>query len=365
MAAENIVPNAYLEARTFNSWVRKFIPLYMRKRWVLNEMKARGRITRMTGGKQIEWRPTFKHRKMNPSPVNPTAIGFARQVSERKALLPWRHGDIGESYNLFDELVEQGEAAFFRNAINSTKRLVEDAMETLCDWFYLDGNTAGANWWHGLESIFSTSGLVSGSPVGACNGTYAQLSQVLQYYGGSWTGNWPDGTGDPQYCAWTSIVTDWANESFGTGTNLWKDNWQQAINYTLTFQEILAREKPDVLLMAPDLHRQVKDSLAQYFNIELTNGASSVDVLKDAKPSGVQIQSEYGIPAQTCYGLCFDGLEIQYLNKAGSPDQLLFQDEDKDISASQRLIAIQTFSNMVVLKPGSQSKICAITTPGT
>jgi len=364
MAQENIVPNAFIEARVLNNMIREFMPLYMRKRWVLNEMKKRGRITRATGGKRIEWRPTFKRRKMRASPVNPTNISFPRQVDERQAFLNWRHGDIGESYNLFDELVEAGEHAWFRNAVSTTKRLVEDAMETLCDWFYLDGNTAGSYHWNGLESIFSTTGLVSGSPVGALDGTYAQLSQVLQYYGGTWTGNWPDGTGDPQYCAWTPIVCDATNDEFGT-TNLWSANWKKAINYTLTFQETLAREKPDVLLMATDWHRQVKDSLTEYFNIELTNGAKDVDVFKDARPSGVQIVSEYGIPAETCYGLCFSGLEIKYLSKPGTPDQLLFQDEDKDISASQRLFALQTFSNMVVTKPGSQSKICAITEPGT
>lgn len=363
--AENITPNAVLSTDAINLWIRERIPLGLRKRVVLQKLMDSGRIIRGYG-KEIEWRPTFKRRTMRASAVNPTNISMPVFSRNRVAKLQWKHGDVGEAVNLFDELVLENEGAFYQSAANRIQELTDDAIDSLCDWLYLDGSTAGAYYWDGLETLFGNSGLVSGGYVGNPSGTYAELNRALQYYGGSWTGTWPDGTGRPQYCAWSSIYVDWANTLFGTGTSLWKDNWQEAINFGLTFQEVLSRTKPDMLVLSPDLHRQVKDSLISNQTLEISSpGSKKPNVGSDPSAFGIEFTSEYGVPSNTCYGLATKEIEIRYLNRPGMPNQLIFQDEDKDINASQKLLALHTFSNLVFKRPIAQMKIGAITTPGS
>jgi hypothetical protein len=350
-------------ARALNAYIREKIGPMLRKRYLLRESEKRGRWTMDKHGEQIEWRPTFKRRSATAMDVNPTAFSFPSVNRERIAKLPWRAYGHSESVNKFDRLATSGEGAFFKKVEDKTNQLTEEFVETLCDEMYNDGNASGNKGWHGLESIFAVNSTISGVPVGDPNDLYAQLYTNLGYYGGSWstTDLWPTGEGSTEYHAWSPIVVDWANELFGTGTNKWTDNWQEACNYLLTYQGILNKQAPDVLLMNAELMRIARDSLKSIQKLEVTENKSEINIGPDGLSyNGTKFEAEYGVPADTAYAITFDKIELWSMQ-----GQLIHTETDADISTSQDLIALDSYSQWIYRMPSALGKLYAITTPGT
>jgi len=347
-------------ARAINAYIREKIGPPMRKRYLLRESESRGRWTMDKHGEEIEWRPTFKRRSATAMDVNPTAFSFPSVNRERKAHLPWRAYGHSESINKFDRLATTGEGAFFKKVEDKAQQLLGEFMETLCDEMYGDGNATGSKAWHGLESMFAVNGCISGVPVGDPNDVYASLYTNLQYYGGSWTGTYPTGTGTTDYHAWSPLVVDWSNESFGTGTNVWDANWQEACNYLLTYMGILNKQKPDVLLMNAELMRLAKDSLIAAQTLEVTQNKAKTNLGTELGYNGIDFVDEYGVPEDTCYAITFDELELWSMQ-----DQLIHTANDNDISTSQDLIALDSYSQWIFRRPSAFGKLAAITTHGT
>lgn len=349
-------------ANAVNAWIREKVGPQLRKRYLLRESESRGRWSMDKHGEQIEWRPTFKRRAASAMDVNPTAFSFPSVNRKRKAFLPWRAYGHSEGTNKFDRLATTGEGSFFKDVEDKTTELSEEFVETLCDELYNDYNAAGNKGWAGLESVFSYSGLISGMPVADPNDVYAQLYTTLGYYGGSVsTGTWPVCECTTDYDAWSPLHVDWANELFGTGTNAWADNWQEATNYLLTYMGILRKQKPDVLLLNADLLRLAQDSLAAIQTLEVTANKPKINVgAQELSYNGIPFVAEYGVPANTGYAITWDQIELWSMQ-----GQLIHTTTDDDISTSQNLIALDSYSQWIYRYPSALGKLSAITTAGT
>lgn len=366
------------DARTYISvieeQIRKKVEPIFRKHVLMGALKKRGRISYNHSSHTMIWRPRVKRRSITPGVGNVPEAQFPRTVTKIKCELPWRSYWMGESTTKFEELASQNrETAMFRIVDDAVSEMSDDFAENFNDELFIDGNLAGnTERIHGLESLYSVNGLVNhGSSgngvVGLCNDTYAGHATAYGDLGGDWTPDtdkeYPTGSGDHHWHAWSPLVVDYNNTNLGGSTANWPNQWQRAIRFATSYGQTLQRAKYDVLLLETELLRTAKDSLenTQRSLITSTAGTELNQIgFQTLEFEGLEMTDSYGVPDAVGYFINFDKLELRSMQK-----QLVMPEKDWDITTSQKLFKLDAYLNMVMWAPSFFAKLQGISTAGT
>lgn len=308
------------------------------------------------------WRPRFYRQQPAAGDPHYGTYSFPATNLWKKAELEIKAYRMGASNTELERLLSQGRKTLLFDGVDATtKTMSEDFMESFrMDLYNDDSNSGDELKLTGLESMFSYSGLVGSGYVGVNDDTYAGLKTELGYYGGTWSsGNiWPIGTSTTmEYSAWTPMIVDWNSAQFNVTTKKWANSWQQALNFTFSFQGIIRDTKPDLCLIEGNLLREAQDSLIGVQGLEITQNSKLTKLGHETMTyNGRELVTEFGIPSEACYVLTSKWIELRCVTS-----QLLGSQEDVDIVTLQDLRTLGFYGNLVCYNPGAQARLVKIT----
>jgi hypothetical protein len=326
-----------VKATTINREIRKTVQAVARKRRLLAGLQSKGRVQTGFSGDKFNWRTEIRNITVNTNDdMKPLVV--TRTNLWKKLTLPKRSLRAGEAVSKDERLSNKGPEQIINIVGDLTKALTRSITEQLADDLYNDGNSSTNNadeHIHGFESWCGSTGTEIydnsiGIGVADPDDSYAEIETDLDYYGaGSWTapsdGEWPMGTGDPQYCALSPLLIDYGNTYWAGTANTWYYNWRKCMRFGRTYMESLHNEKVDVYLLNAELYRQALDSLTSEETIEVRSskgGTMTALGFEAVTFEGTELTFEYGVPANVGYGFIWDKLQlISWQNQ-------LFQKED-------------------------------------
>jgi hypothetical protein len=315
-----------------------------RKHKLLPALQSGGRVKMNNSGDELKWAVKIRRRALQYG-GHFNAISFPVYDLRENAVLPWRNCYIPEAVEKFSKLKNRGAQAIVKLYTDTVKEIMADMKEGFALDLYVDGNAVGnTKKIHGLESCLSVSG--AGTFVGTNNDTYAGLSTARGDFGGSWTGSWPSGYGDAEYMAWTPLVVDYTNSNWSASTKTWPNTCSEAIRYGL-----IKRRKfgamIDIGLLEDELYRKWLDNLDDKERIMVQSGKgkgrlANLGFDDTVMYDGCEFTWEYGMPADTGYGLQLSDIEILSMQSS------LFGSEamDHDISTQTDRHLCDFYGNM-------------------
>lgn len=336
-------------------------PIYTRS-ILMGLLKARGRIKFNRKKVEIAWKPRYKRQELEPiTDIYRPIMDVEEPQLYQDATLPMRGYKMGTSKGLMESLVASNREATHLDFVGTIPaQMAEDFIQGYRLDLYNDGATNTTRI-HGLESWYSQSGLLANGYVGTPNGTYAGLNQTWANYGGEWTGVFPNGTGDEEYHFWSSLMVDYNNVLFGGTTATWINQWQHACNFLWSFMSAIQDTTPDVIVLNTDLLRLAKDSTIGQQTLEITQHSDLVSFgHKTVQVNGMEMATEYGVPADVGYCLSFNRLRLMNALR-----ELVASETDREIRYLQDLQVMYNISNMYTESPAYQGKLQGISTPGT
>ena len=335
----------------------------LRNRKFLAMLKDRGRMSFNHSGTEMEWRVRFRRGLMQGFALGDT-LNFP-QIDKRKvARLPWRGYASSEGITQMEQLQNKGMSAIVKIFANMATEMMDDIGENFAEECYIDGNATGnGKRFHGLESLLSYSG--STLPfVSDPNDTYAGLVCTLGNYGGTWSGSWPNGRGDPQYDFWSPIIvnyTDTDASGWEATTKTWKNTCLEALSFGILATQRSKSKKGmlDTIFLERELYRQYLDRQRETQRIAYQPNSSNSTLVKlgftDVQNyDGCDITTEYGLASGVGYGVNFDEVECRSLQ----PQLFVAEGPDYDIASSAYRFAIKVYGNFR-LNPRNMLKFVA------
>lgn len=309
-------------ATTIAKYIKGATDEVLRNRKLLAILNDRGLVTFNNSGKNVEWRLKYIQAPMKGFDDSDT-LTFDRVNRHRVATLDWRGYNMTDSMTDRERKMNSGAEAIVKVFSTKAKDMMEDFEEQLGDELYIDGNASGNNKrFHGIESFMGYSGTVASSPVGAPNSVYAGNNCALGTYGGSWSGNWPSGTGSATYDFWSPIIVDYTNTLWSAAVKIWDYTCIEATRFGLMKARRNKSKKKmiDVVLHEQELYRKFVQlfQTEERINVDANSGGSSGlrklgfgDILNF---DGIDITWEYGTPSAVGYGWCMDDIELMSLD---------------------------------------------------
>jgi hypothetical protein len=356
-----------ISTQVINRYLRiKVEPIY-RKSKLLGMLRAKKRILFNQDGDGIVWFPRFVKRDITASDGATVDIAFPKTATRKKATLPWRSYNLGESVGKYERLVGQNsDVAIFKVYQDALDQLTSDFTDAFALKLYTDGGATGSKELMGFETwLASTGSLITSGVVADPSDTYAGLSTLLGNYGGSWSADtsnsWPTGTGDSEYCAWSPILVDYNATGLGASTTNWTNQWQRAMRFANAYMETVQNRTIDAFCINTKLLNDAKASLEADQQIEVTQQSEMTKLgFRTLQFEGIELFSEYGVPDAVGYGIIWDSLTLRSMQ-----GQLVAIEKDKDIRSADDLLAADFWGNLQIETPAWMAKLLAITTAGT
>lgn len=281
-----------------------------------------GRISHNHGGERMNWKVRYKQNNLQGMGDSPT-VTHPRFNRDLSAELPWRGYVMGESVQWRERRLNKGMEAIVKIFETKAKRMLEDARDSFHTEFYIDGNASGNETKiHGIESFLGDDGTPSTTqPIADSSDTYAGMSTVLSTAGGGvWSGNWPDGSGDAQYDFWTPLLVNVSStvaESSGgwtADTKTWPFTCGEALSFGIinTQKNRGMDDKLDLVTVTTSMYRQFQDFNRDKERINVGKDSALVKLgfTDTINWDGVDVTSEYGVPANTGYGFNTKKMEL-------------------------------------------------------
>jgi hypothetical protein len=316
---------------TIRNYIREEEVNILRNRKLTALLKKRGRITFNWSGTAMDWKVRYRRTPLTGFADGDT-VTFSRQGHDKTAVLDWRGYSAADAMTKGEYLMNRGTEAIIKLFDSRNKRLLEDVEDQFGQQFYIDGTAAGnTKLLHGIESFMGNSGAVSANGNATPSGSFAGLSCIPGNYGGTWTGTWPNGRGDPEYDFWAPIIVDVGNTLFvpggttpGSTNELWgfRDSNNNSVAVEAVSYAIIkgkkspsARGQLDLFFLNDEAYRQYLPGLRSKERILVNNAESELvklgfgDVVQQ---DGKDITWEYGLPAGVIgYGLNLDQMELR------------------------------------------------------
>lgn len=350
--------NARIDVGVINDHLEKLIEPGMRSHIMLAKLRKRGRIKYNCHSDKFDWRVKFRRN----TPVendDMQANTFPRVNRHKKAELDYRSYILGESFTKFERLASQDPKTALINIVGKLSEfMASDFNEFFPLELYNDGhlNTGRI---HGLETMFSHTGtVVTNSPAYAPNDIYADLDCTLNAYGGSWTpgdsNGYPLGQGSLEYHFWSPLILDEEAAFWSASDKTWAGGtWREALRFADTYQQTLHSKTPDLWLMTPEKLRLAKETLTDKERIIITTDTETMKLgFKVLNWEGTELLSEYGVPADACYGLRFDSMELRSMQS-----KLFMADEAKDLTFSATQLSLDFYGTMKFTTPADFVKV--------
>jgi hypothetical protein len=349
-------------SRIVNTTIRQYVkgeePNVMRNRKLTALLKQRNRIKYNCYGDELDWKVRYKRAPLTGFADSDT-LTFSRRNRWKTAHLPWRGYATTDSMTKKEKLMNKSVSAIVKIYDNIAKMLMEDIEDQFGDEMYIDGNaTANVKRIHGIESCMggtqtitiSTGAARTANAADKClypSDTYAGLSTILANYGGTWTGVWPNGSGSAHYDFWTPTPVNWSSSAF-TGTS-WASNATDAIRFMIgkTKKNNSKKGQLDLILLENELYEGLLNVLDDKERFISRPGRQEGSLAKLGFSDmlnfdGVEVTTEYGLPANTGYGFNVDSMELCSLQGQ------LFVPEgpDFDIASQSWRFSIDFYGNL-------------------
>lgn len=311
-----------------------------RKFKVFAALEASGNVMMNQSGRGMDWNVRYRNTPVSGNSGD-TPRTFSRQSLWKRAELPWRGFVTTDSIYRREMLENRGQEALVNVASGMATRLQESLEQHLSFQVYADGNAAGhENDFHGLDSFtgftanttidtsqtaspFATRNSSNGADkFFAPNDEYAGLKTNLGYYGGgrlSGTDTWPVCPVDPEADFYSPVLVNYNATSYGnaSGSNSWAENCIEA-----TREGIFQCKRNDTREAAIDMVILDRNLYIQYLNrlnsteraiVTRSTGLRAYGFTDVFEQDGVEITSEYSVPAGRGYGISIGNMELHCL----------------------------------------------------
>jgi hypothetical protein len=326
--------------RVVNTTIHKFLRQVeanvLRNRKLLALLQSKGRVTMGHSGDAIDWKVRYKRAPMTAY-ADMDTITFARQNRWLSALLDWRGYAMPDLVTKKEKLMNKGPEAIVKVFSEMASLLVEDLEDQFGDELYIDGNGAGnTKRLHGLESFLGDTGVEAlGAPVYPPSDTYADLLTNLGNYGGAWSTDgtnvdWPSGKGDAHYDFWSPLIVKVTSTKWTETTKTWPFVCTEVLRYGIIKGRRNKSKKGmmDLILLDGEWFRLFEERIAQSERLVVTRneplGLWNLGFKDAISFEGCETTYEYGMPANTGYGIPTDQLELCSLQEnlfvPGGPD---------------------------------------------
>jgi hypothetical protein len=309
-----------------------------RKFKVFAMLESSGNVLMNQSGRGFDWNVRWRNANVTGN-TGDTPRTFSRVNMWKRAELPWRGFTTTDAIYRREMLENRGQQALVDVASKMAERLQESLEQHLSYQPYKDGNAAGAeNDFHGMESFLGFNGTIeeghadiassrtsgnAGDRFGYPTDNYAGLSTQLGYYGGgrigATSGNWPDVPVDPETDFYSPVIINYKANSFNGsgGGSTWKDNCVFAIREGIHQCKRNDTKEAQIDMVVLDRHLYVQ-FLNQYTDkerivVSKENGLKSMGFSDVITLDGVEVSSEYAVPAGRGYGMSIGNMELRCL----------------------------------------------------
>lgn len=332
----------------------------LRKYMVFAAIESRGNIRMNMAGRGFDWEVSYRlHQPQGNNGETPRS--FSRQNLWKKAELEYRGYQATDMIYRKELLENRGTSALVNVAGKMSSRLLTSIEQYLSQEVWIDGNAAGNELrYHGLESFMGNNGTLNVSdgtqrsanaadPFGYPSDTYAGLNTQLGYYGGSQlTGQWPGGKADSEFDFYSPILVNYTSSYFGNTT--WAANCVKALREGLHYAKRNDTKEDAVDLIVLDRKLFIgflnaQDSKERII-VAKENGLKSFG-FNTVELDGVEIGTEYAVPADTGYGLAIGNIELLNMEGQMYNSEGPFYDE---VTQSYRY-CVSTLGNMKFKSP--------------
>jgi hypothetical protein len=346
-----------------------------RKFKVFAALEANGKVAMNQGGRGFDWQVRFRNQPVTANNGESPRV-FSRQNLWQRANLPYRGYSVTDQVTKREMLENRGAQALIDVAGKMASRLQESMEQQLSKEIYIDGNAAGnENRWHGLESIFgvdSTVNVTDGTkraggasaadPFGWASTTYAGLNTGLGYLAGGQnaTGSWPYVSVDPEYDYWSPIICNYTSTYFGGATATWKDQCVEAMREAINHakRNDTRENQIDMILLDRKLYIQFLNRLdsRERAIVSKSTGLRSYGFGDVVELDGVEVSTEYGVPAGVGYGLSIGNLEMKCMESQLMTAEGPFYNEE----LQSHRYAVSVLANIKMKSPRNFVKFAAI-----
>lgn len=313
-------------------------------------LKSKGRVTFNHGGNSFTKRVRYRRNSLRGMLLGDT-LTFPNVDRWKTLDVQWRGYAMGESLSKMEQLQNKNKEAIVPIMESKMEVMMEDAKESLSEEVYVDGDASGkTSRFHGVESFGSSSG-VTRDYVANPNDTYANLTCALSSYGGSITGAWPlGGTFSPEADFWTPVIVDTTNTAWAATTKDFNNNCLEQLAYGIMATQMSKAKtgQLDTIILNNLMYKQAKDRLHEKQGIYANSNSSNSPLVKLGFTDvfiydGVDVTTEYGVPAATGYGFNWDMARLMSLQS-----QLFEVDaKDWDTAARSWRWALDCFGNFL------------------
>ena len=332
----------------------------VRDRLYLAMLQKRGRILLNQSGEQIKWQVEAVQPPVTTHSDGGT-IDFARTDAYQQASLPWRGYKAPDLMTSKEKEMNKGAEALIRRYDRIMPNLMDAIRDKIGTEMYIDGNAAGNEArFHGTESFMGTGTNVAADLIGEPSDTYAGLKTNLGEIETTWTSalttkpnanvakDWPDGEGVSGYDYWSPKLINWSSTGW-TGTATFLSTAERCVRAANLWATMTGGKsgKPDVCLQSGNLYRDYLNAHTGRFRV-LQEAPEMLELgFNGVKSEGVEITEEFGIAANTGYGVNFDKVTLHILG--GS----LFQSEGPTFSIERDswLFLVKIFGNLCFKSP--------------
>lgn len=309
-----------------------------RKFKVFSMLESSGNVLMNQSGRGFDWNVRYRNAPVSGN-TGDTPRTFSRVNMWKRAELPWRGFTTTDAIYRREMLENRGQQALVDVASKMAERLQESLEQHLSYQPYRDGNAANhENDFHGLESFLAYNGTVDESGTGVADqdaaggaadrfgfpdDNYAGLSTKLGYYGGGrigqTTGIWPDVPVDPELDFYSPVIVNYHANSFsgGGGGTTWADNCVFAIREGIHQCKRNDTKEAQIDMVVLDRHMYIT-FLNTYKEqerlvVERENGLRALGFSDVVSLDGVELTSEYAVPAGKGYGISIGNMELRCL----------------------------------------------------
>lgn len=358
-----------------------------RNRKLLALMRKRGRFLFNQSGDGFNWRMKYRRADIEPNDGS-QPVSIAQQNKWIKASLDYRGYAVADAMTKRERLKNRGPSAIIKVFENMIPDLIKDLDDSMGDEFYVDGNATGNEQrWHGVESFMGSNGTVTiGTQTGAAttgssvtadpcaypSDTYAGISTIPGSYGGTWTGSWPNGSGDPEYDFNSPVLVNYPSTYF-SATKTFAANGKLAVRFGImkTRRNSSKSGGLDMILMENEMYRKFLEILDTKERF-MASGSEMKELGFGEMVSfdGVDVGFEYGLPApggngtqtlttnsDSMLGYGFNVDEMQFLSMQSG----IFESEgpDYDIASRTWRVVVDNIGNLKFASPRHFLKIAA------
>ncbi len=335
--------NTRIANSTIANYIKSEENNILRKRRMTAALQEHGRIKLNESGDQLVWPIRYKRAPMNKigDVVN---ISFARRNRRKVASIGWAGYEVNDAIGEMEKAINKGPQAIIKLLSRIVPDLKDDIKEGFGLELYKDGGlAANAGGISGLETCLAKSAASSNGYTFAPSDTYAGHSTAPGVVG-SWTGNWPEGTGDDHYDWWSPVIIGAKGTSWTPATKTWENTCLEALSYGVTLAERNLTPL-DLCLHTRFSYNTCKVKINERDRVLTQRDASNSLMIKLGFGSvfnwdGVDQTWEMGVETADsdvlCYGLTWDALQLHSLNP-----QLFMPKEDEDlVSLTDRYVLL-------------------------